>query len=97
MSDDLISRSEFIQYINANVMGGSDWAREIRQDFIDMVNSQPTAYNVDKVIYNLEARSIDNTKCALLKGNTEVKSVSLVCRADEDRVAIGIVKAGGKK
>lgn len=51
---DLISRSELIRYINEHVIGSSDWAREIRQDFIDMVEKQPTAYDENKVIEKLK-------------------------------------------
>jgi hypothetical protein len=53
---DLISRSELIRYINDNVLGASDWAREIRQDFIDMVEKQPVAYDVDKVVEQIVSK-----------------------------------------
>lgn len=51
---DLISRSELIRYINEHVLGASDWAKEIGQDFIDMVEKQPTAYDMDRVVEKLE-------------------------------------------
>ena len=85
MNSDLISRSAFIQYINANVMGGSDWAKELRQDFIDMVNSQPTAYDTDKVVEQLGERAyITQNNASHFKTVVDLKQVE------------GIVKAGGK-
>lgn len=54
--DDLISRKALIQSINTQILGMSGFAREIRHELIEIINSQPTAYDVDKVVQKIEEK-----------------------------------------
>ena len=52
---DLISREEAIQIIRSQGLYGSGYSDEERENnVIDMLESVPTAYNVDKVVKELE-------------------------------------------
>lgn len=63
-------------------------------DLIMRINEQPTAYDVDKVLEQLEERKDDNIRYAKLAGNTDYKRIGHICRSDEDNYAIRIVKGG---
>lgn len=39
------------------VMGNSEFAKDIKKAMQDLIDSQPTAYDIDKVIEQLENRS----------------------------------------
>ena len=59
---DLISRQALIKSINTQILGMSGFAVEIRQDLINIVASQPVAYDVDKVVSKIEeyATNVDS-------------------------------------
>lgn len=57
---DLISRSALIkilkEWADTNAMRGYDTAYDVVQDCISTVENQPTAYDVEKVVAELEAK-----------------------------------------
>ena len=61
-----------------------------RQALIDRIESQPTAYDVDKVVEKLEEIRVKKT-CN--KEKCDTKELCRICVVDD---AIEIVKAGGK-
>ena len=84
---DLISRSALIkilkEWADTNAMRGYDTAYDVVQDCISTVENQPTAYDVDAVVKELE----DSVVCGMFgamfgKSDTEI---------------IDIIKAGGVK
>ena len=101
MSGDLISRSRLLETLNYNKAIHEDESGETRQliaidinKMIEYVEKMPTAYNVDKVVEQLE----DEKRIAFLTlANTGDKVKDAVY--DEVMVylntAIEIVKAGG--
>lgn len=68
------------------VMGNSEFAKDIKKAMQDLIDSQPTAYDIDKVIEQLENRS------TLSRPIGWSKSYEIVT-LDE---AKEIVKAGGE-
>ena len=79
----LIDADELIKYIKIWKIGtsiGSD-----QKEFIECVNKQPTAFDVDKVVQQLEKRS------TLAKPVGWTKSYEIVILND----AVEIVKGGG--
>ena len=75
--------------INPNdVIGGnSEFATDIKMAMQDLIDCQPTAYDVDKVVEQLEERLCSETNAA----------VDVFCSRRNDHFieAIGIVKEGG--
>lgn len=86
---DLISRSDLINKINAYCTGSQD------VDFIrNMVKDMPTAYNVEKVVAELEkTRMIFFLTIANTRNDELDFAYKNVCTALDK--AIDIVKAGG--
>ena len=55
---DLISRSELIKFFKEHIRTAKDF-REIIINIIPTIENQPTAYNVDKVVEELELHSFE--------------------------------------
>lgn len=92
---DLISRSALLKYLR-----DYKWEFALGSDFskaIEMVDVQPTAYDVDKVVEELESRAEANEYVSVrLKGSaTKRQRDSWLQRASAFRKAIEIVKGGG--
>ena len=79
----LIDADELIKYIKIWEIGTS--VSSGQKEFIDCVNNQPTAFDVDKVVQQLEKRS------TLAKPVGWTKSYEIVILND----AVEIVKGGG--
>lgn len=79
----LIDADELIKYIKIWEIGTS--VSSGQKEFIDCVNKQPTAFDVDKVVQQLEKRS------TLAKPVGWTKSYEIVILND----AVEIVKGGG--
>lgn len=86
---DLISRKALIADVKKYVSG-----TPLQEMFETIIDKQPTAYDVDKVVGQLEERKDDNLRYAKLAGNTDYKKIGHICRSDEDNYAIRIVKGG---
>lgn len=65
MQNDLISRSALIEVLNkwadANAERGYDTAYDLVQECIEVVKERPAAYDVEKVVAELEEQ-IDNNR-----------------------------------
>ena len=81
---DLISRSELIKFFKEHIRTAKDF-REIIINIIPTIENQPTAYDIDKVVEELELHSFEF--------GTDTLPAHYV-RLNE---AIEIVKAGGKE
>ena len=89
---DLISRSELFKEIGKYKFGAisNDIEREyIKNTILDFINFQPTAYDIDKVVEELEKirekKTCNKEKC-------DAKEICRICVVDD---AIEIVKQGG--
>ena len=87
---DLISRSELIKELN-KYCGNQRYL--VSENIREIINNQPTAYSVDKVIEELEENASRYTKKYVTpygnNGYKDVKAISI-------HKAIEIVKAGVK-
>ena len=81
----LIDADELIEYIKAFEIGTS--ISSDQKEFIDCVNEQPTVFDVDKVVEQLETRK---TRAAALQKASEY----FEGETDAFEVAIKIVKDG---
>ena len=79
---DLISRSELIKFFKEHIRTAKDF-REIIINIIPTIENQPTAYDIDKVVEDLELHSFEF--------GTDILPAHYV-RLNE---AIEIVKQGG--
>ena len=84
----LIDADELIKYIKIWEIGTS--ISSDQKEFIDCVNEQPTAFDVDKIIEQLETRK---TKAAALQ--KKYTSEYFEGETDAFEFAIKIVKEGG--
>lgn len=84
----LIDADELIKYIKIWEIGTS--ISSDQKEFIDCVNKQPTAFDVDEVVEQLETR---NARAAALQ--KENISEYFEGEADAFEFAIKIVKEGG--
>lgn len=84
----LIDADELIKYIEIWEIGTSIMSDQ--KEFIDCVNEQPTAFDVDKIIEQLETRK---TKAAALQ--KKYTSEYFEGETDAFEFAIKIVKEGG--
>ena len=84
----LIDADELIKYIKIWGIGASIMSDQ--KEFIDCVNKQPTAFDVDKIIEQLETRK---TKAATLQ--KKYTSEYFEGETDAFEFAIKIVKEGG--
>ena len=84
----LIDADELIKYIKIWEIGTSIMSDQ--REFIDCVNEQPTVFDVDKVVEQLETRK---TRAAALQ--KENISEYFEGEADAFEFAIKIVKEGG--
>lgn len=89
----LIDADELIEYIKAFEIGTS--ISSDQKEFIDCANKQPTAFDVDKVIEQIEYRRA-NFDCKSCKYNDDEKTI---CSEDCSDALIDdlikIVKEGG--
>ena len=85
---DLISRSELIKLFKEHMQTARDF-REIIINIIPTIKNQPTAYDIDKVVEELEKirakKTCNKEKC-------DTKEICRICVVDD---AIEIVKQGG--
>jgi hypothetical protein len=70
--------------------------RDCVNGIIENIRGFNCAYDVDKVVEQLEERKGDNIRYAKLKGNSDYKKIGHICRSDEDDYAIRIVKGAVK-
>ena len=84
---DLISRSELIKFFKEHIRTAKDF-REIIINIIPTIENQPTAYDVDKVVEELERIRAKET-CN--KEKCDTKEICRICVVDD---AIEIVKQG---
>ena len=84
----LIDADELIEYIKIWEIGTS--ISSDQKEFIDCINNQPTAFDVDKVVEQLKTRK--TRAVALQEENT---SEYFEGEADAFEFAIKIVKEGG--
>ena len=54
---DMISKDKLMKSIKENVIGASDFTKEIMKDFIDIVERQPVELNMEKVIKDIENKT----------------------------------------
>lgn len=59
MQGDLISRSDLISYINAGHLRNPNELCFSENDIVEMIKNQPTAYDVENVVVELEEKSDD--------------------------------------
>ena len=85
---DLISRSELIKLFKEHMRTARDF-REIIVNIIPTIKNQPAAYDIDKVVEELEKirekKTCNKEKC-------DAKEICRICVVDD---AIEIVKQGG--
>ena len=93
---DLISRSELIKFFKEHIRTAKDF-REIIINIIPTIENQPTAYDVDKIIAELEKRKAlyerlvgyELTNGTSSERNQNIKAIDVL------NDAIEIVKHGG--
>lgn len=83
----LIDKSKLIQDIRSTITEQSSAI-----DWLNLINRQPTAYDVDKVVEQLED---ENKKCSICELPTCKEDESHCCYCNGLNKAIEIVKAGG--
>lgn len=101
----LIDADALIEVIKeSRPLNWTDSESELQEDadynhFIEMVNSQPTAYDIEKVVAELESKELDS-----ISGLAEAQlgmngTTANICTGEEFAYnkAIEIVKAGGMK
>lgn len=88
----LIDADELIKYIKIWEIGTS--ISSDQKEFIDCVNSQPTAFDLDKVVERLK-RKESEAKLQLLEDHETAFEFSSECRLEAYEKAIEIVKGGG--
>lgn len=80
------------------IMGNSEFAKDIRKAMQDLIDSQPTAYDMDKVVEQLEERKKYLLKDFVLAEKAEtVKEITMDRINEIDGIIgiIGIIKEGG--
>ena len=94
----LIDADKLIGFIDVGHLRNSSESSYSEVDLVNMVNSMPTAYNVDKIIEQLEElKDINvcvNISCIWCKYNAECKTGEMSDKVAIDR-AIEIVEEGG--
>ena len=102
---DLISRSELIKELRADGLQPTKDTSDFIDGWcegwnaaVDIINNQPTAYNVEKVVEQLEELEVGQKHCASCDQSADCKdSLSRLCVLDAKFKAIDIVRAGGKE
>lgn len=106
--DDLISRKALVRKICAAQINKTDEELlSMSEDYwkgvndkqiavMDAIKDVPSAYDVDKVVEQLNEREADNVRISKLQGNSHVKKISHICRSDEDDYCIRLVKGAVK-
>lgn len=72
---DLISRKALINYINDNIDGEGELGKDIRKTFSGMIEMQPTAYDVDKVVAQINGLYQTITYSGVLVNKDDVVSI----------------------
>jgi c-di-GMP-related signal transduction protein len=62
MQGDLISRSDLISYINAGHLRNPNELCFSENDIVEMIKNQPTAYDVENVVVELEEQKCEYEK-----------------------------------
>ena len=95
---DLISRSELIKFFKEHMRTAKDF-REIIINIIPTIKNQPTAYDVDKVVDELEKRKALYERLIGYgsKNGTTTEKNQHIKAIDVLNDAIEIVKRGGYK
>ena len=88
---DLISRSELIKFFEAHMRTAEDF-REIIINIIPTIKNQPTAYDIDKVV--VELNELDVTAIRRYEGGTFGNYEGTDYYIEKSK-AIEIVKQGG--
>lgn len=88
----LIDADELIEYIKIWEIGTS--ISSDQKEFIDCIDRQPTAFDVDKVIDQLEKEEL-KARLALMEDRKTAFEFSSKCRLDALIKAIELVKGGG--
>ena len=88
----LIDADELIKYIKIWEIGTS--ISSDQKEFIDCVNNQPTAFDLDKVVEQLEKEESKAT-LRLMEDRKTAFEFSSKCRLKAYKKAIKIVKDGG--
>lgn len=88
----LIDADELIKYIKIWEIGTS--ISSDQKEFIDCVNKQPTAFDVDKIVEQLK-RKESVARSELLVDRKTAFEFSSKCRLEAYEEAIEIVKGGG--
>ena len=99
MSGDLISRSALIDVLrnwaDRNAERGYYTAYDMVQECIEVVKERPTAYDVDKVVEQLEEYSSGDVCSRFSGGCPYLNNPDVHCEHCAVMMAIEIVKAGG--
>ena len=88
----LIDAYELIKYIKIWEIGTS--ISSDQKEFIDCINNQPTAFDVDKVINQLEKEE-SKARLELMEDRKTAFEFSSKCKLDAYKKALEIVKGGG--
>ena len=88
----LIDADELIEYIKIWEIGTS--ISSDQKEFIDCINRQPTAFDVEKVIDQLEKEK-SKARLELIDDRKTGFEFSSKCKLDAYKKALEIVKGGG--
>lgn len=88
----LIDADELIKYIKIWEIGTS--ISSDQKEFIDCINRQPTAFDLDKVMESLEREKTESKRLLDENMGTGYEFANK-CRLDAYKKAIEIVKGGG--
>lgn len=88
----LIDADELIEYIKIWEIGTS--ISSDQKEFIDCINNQPTAFDVEKVIDQLEKEE-SKARLGLIEDRKTAFEFSSKCKLDAYKKALEIVKGGG--
>ena len=90
MSGDLISKSTLMEDVRNNITECSGI-----MDWLNLIDRQPTAYNVDKVVEQLEEYSSGDVCSRFSGGCPYLNNPDVHCEHCAVMMAIDVVKAGG--
>ena len=88
----LIGADELIEYIKIWEIGTS--ISSDQKEFVDCINRQPTAFDVDKVLDQLEKEE-SKARLELMEDRKTAFEFSSKCKLNAYRKALEIVKGGG--
>lgn len=82
----LIDADKLIEVLHESLEGDCD----LREDY-EFIKNQPTAYDVDKVVEQLEEKELNCLKKDVITSNKRYRHMAYAFRQ-----AIGVVKGGGE-